>query len=161
MEDTGVTSWGQSAHLGTPFYPALSSVGKAPHGPANVPRWDTGKSRPSPAPCQLSFLFSSPHRHHPSPGKPGGSSKHAVQRPPEIFGHVAHELAVLSQVIKCHCEGQEWDGLVLSVGRAHGQQGSSGTCLGATVCKGMWCDTRMGRRDFSLNQGTIKNTGSG
>lgn len=98
MEETGVTNWGQSAQPGIPFYPVLSSTGKAPCGPADVPRWDTGKSKPSPVPCQLSFPLPSPHRPHPSPGKPGGSSKHAVQCPPEIFGHVACELTVLSKL---------------------------------------------------------------
>lgn len=78
VEDTGVTNWGQSAHPGTPFYPVLSSTGKAPHDLANILRWDTGKSKPSPVPCQLSFPLPSPHRPHPSPGKPQGSSKHSA-----------------------------------------------------------------------------------
>lgn len=39
-----------------------------------------------------------PHKPHLSPGKPGHSSKHAAQRSLEIFGHVARELAALSEL---------------------------------------------------------------
>lgn len=97
VEDTGVTNWGQSAHPGTPFYPVLSSTGKAPHGLANILRWDTGKSKPSPV-CPLPALV--------PPSQPTAASslpRKATRQlqafsPLEIFGHVACELTVLSKL---------------------------------------------------------------
>lgn len=57
-----------------------------------------GETQGNHAPCQLSFPFSSPHQPHLSPGKLGHSSKHAAQCSLEIFGHVARELAALSEL---------------------------------------------------------------
>lgn len=59
-------------------------------GPANIPRWDTGKSCPLPA-----FI----HLFQPTPASSlPRKAKHAAQRSPEIFGHVARELAALSEL---------------------------------------------------------------
>lgn len=94
VEDTGVTNWRRSPHPGTPFYLVLSHTEKALMGLQTFP----GGTRGNHVPCQLSFPFSSPHQLHLSAGKPGHSSKHAAQRSPEIFGHVARELAALSKL---------------------------------------------------------------
>lgn len=94
VEDSGVTNWGQSPHPGTPFYPVLSRTGKALVDMQTFPGWTWGNR----ALFQPSLPFSSPHQPRLSTGKPGHSSKRAAQSSLEIFGHVAHELAALSEL---------------------------------------------------------------
>lgn len=94
VEDTGVTNWGRSPHPGAPFYPVLSCTGKALMDLQTFPGGTWGNH----VPCQLSFPFSSPYQSHLSAEQLGHSSKHAAQHFPEIFGHVARELAALNEL---------------------------------------------------------------
>lgn len=56
VEDTGVTNWGQSPHLGTPSYPVLSCTGKTLMDLLSFP----GGTQGNHVPCQFSLPFSSP-----------------------------------------------------------------------------------------------------
>lgn len=95
MEDTGATNCRQFTQE---LLPILSYL--AQKGPILDLQTLPGRTQGDPNPLLSSKSSHSSllHQPHPSPGRSGGGSKHVVQHPAEIFGHLANELAVLSKL---------------------------------------------------------------